>query len=216
MREVTAYNWVPDFAQGFVKDLRVRWALEEAGLSYTQRLIDHEQKVQAGHLSRQPFAQVPVYRDDTADLFESGAIVLRIASGSLALMPEGAAAQARVSSWIFAALNSVEPYVANVQTTELFDSEADWAPGFLEIARQRLSQRMTRLSDWLEAREYLEAGRFTAGDLMMATVLRDLERGEMLARFPVIDAYLARCLSRPAFRRAHEAQLAAFSGQMPG
>lgn len=215
MREVTAYNWVPDFAQGFVKDLRVRWALEEAGLPYAQRLIDHEQKLQADHLARQPFAQVPVFRDETVELFESGAIVLHIAKGSEALMPVDEAARARVTSWAFAALNSIEPFVANVEGTKLFHGDADWAPGYLEMATAALSARLGRLSDWLEGRDYLEAGRFTAGDLLMASVLREPERGGVLARFPVLQTYCARCTERPAFQRALAAQLNVFAAHEP-
>lgn len=210
MREVTAYNWVPDFAQGFVKDLRVRWALEEAGLPYTERLIDHEQKLQPEHLARQPFAQVPVYRDERVEMFESAAIVMHIAESSDALMPP-AASRARVMSWAFAALNSIEPFVMNVTGTQLFHAEAPWAAGYLENARAVLDQRLKRLSAWLETRKYLEAGQFTAADVLMASVLRELERDGTLAAHPVLEAYCQRCLSRPAFKRALEAQLAVFA-----
>lgn len=217
MREVTAYNWVPDFAQGFVKDVRVRWALEEAGLAYTERLIDHEQKLQPGHLARQPFAQVPVYRDDRVEMFESAAIVMYIAQGSDALMPTEAAAQARVTSWAFAALNSIEPSVMNVTGTQLFHADKPWAEGYLESARSMLDMRLKQLSGWLKGRDYLEAGQFTAADLLMASVLRELERDGTLGRFPELEAYCRRCLARPAFKRALEAQLAVFAtAEVPG
>ncbi|MBY9067008.1 glutathione S-transferase family protein [Hyphomonas sp. WL0036] len=215
MQEVTAYTWVPDFAQGFVKDLRVRWALEEAGRPYTERLIDHKQKLQAEHLARQPFAQVPVFRDDEAELFESGAIVLRIAETSKALMPESVAARARVVSWAFAALNSVEPFVANVTGTQLFHSNEPWAVGYLDTARASLNQRLARLSGWLSGRTYLEAERFTAADLLMASVLRELERDGTLARFPDLETYCQRCVSRPAFGRAMDAQMRVFAANEP-
>lgn len=215
MREVTAYNWVPGFAQGFVKDLRVRWALEEAGLPYAQRLIGHEEKLQAEHLARQPFAQVPVYRDDEVELFESGAIVLHIARDSDALMPADAAARARVTSWAFAALNSIEPYVANVEGTKLFHGDAAWAPGYLEMATAALKARLGRLAHWLDGKDYLEGGRFTAGDLLMASVLREPERGGILADFPALQAYCNRCAGRPAFQRALEAQLSVFAAHEP-
>ncbi|OZB13277.1 MAG: glutathione S-transferase [Hyphomonas sp. 34-62-18] len=211
MREVTAYTWVPDFAQGFVKDLRVRWALEEAGLPYTERLIDHQQKLMPEHLARQPFAQVPVYRDDEVELFESGAIVLYIAEGSPVLMPEDSAARARVMSWAFAALNSIEPHVANVTGTQLFHNEALWAAGYLDKEQQMMNGRLKRLSRWMEGREYLEAERFTAADLLMASVLRELERSGSFERFPDLAAYCERCTSRPAFSRALEAQLKVFA-----
>lgn len=215
MREVTAYNWVPDFAQGFVKDLRVRWALEEANMPYSERLIDHTQKLEPEHLARQPFAQVPVYRDDVTELFESGAVVMWIAGQSEALMPTDIAARARILSWAFAALNSIEPFVANVTGTELFHGDAPWAEGYLETAREALSQRLKRLSGWLNGREYLETDQFTAADLLMASVLRELERGGTLARFPDLEAYCRRCVSRPAFERALRAQMGVFEAHQP-
>lgn len=211
MREVTAYTWVPDFAQGFVKDLRVRWALEELGLPYTERLIGHEQRLQPEHLSRQPFAQVPVYRDAEVDMFESAAIVMHLAAESDVLMPKGAAARARVTSWCFAALNSIEPHVMNVTVTQLFNSDQPWAEGFLANARGMLDIRLKQLAAWLTGRDYLEAGQFTAADLLMVSVLRELKRDGTLARFPDLETYCERCLSRPAFTRALEAQLAVFA-----
>jgi glutathione S-transferase len=214
MREVTAYTWVPDFAQGFVKDLRVRWALEEAGLAYAERLIDHEQKLQPEHLKRQPFAQVPVYRDNQVELFESGAIVLQIAEGSEALMPKDEIGRARTMSWAFAALNSVEPFVANVRLTQLFHADAPWADGYMENAARMAAGRLARVADWLKGRDYLE-GRFTAGDLLMATVLREMEGHALLAAHPVLEAYVKRCTGRPAFGRALEAQLNAFAAHPP-
>lgn len=215
MREVTAYNWVPDFAQGFVKDLRVRWALEEAGLPYTERLIDHEQKLQPEHLARQPFAQVPVYRDEGVEMFESAAIVMHIAESSDALMPQAAASRARVMSWAFAALNSIEPHVMNVTGTQLFNADQPWAEGYLKSARGMLDMRLQQLSGWLNGRDYLEGGRFTAADLLMASILRELKRDGTLARFPGLDAYCERCIGRPAFRRAIEAQLKVFAAHEP-
>lgn len=215
MREVTAYNWVPHFAQGFVKDLRVRWALEEAGLAYTERLIDHKLKLEPEHLARQPFAQVPVYRDDAVEMFESAAIVMHIAQGADALMPQEAAARARVISWAFAALNSIEPYVMNVRHTELFSANAPWAPGYLVSARASLEARLGRLSGWLAGRDYLEAGRFTAADLLMSSVLRELEQDSSFRKFPDLAAYCTRCVARPAFARAIEAQLKVFAAHEP-
>ncbi len=120
MPEVTGYKWVPEFAQGFVRDLRVRWALEEAGIPYDEHLITLEENASPAHLKRQPFGQVPAYRDETVDMFESGAIVLKIAERSEALMPADDPGRARALSWIFAAINSVEPRVMNVRSAELF------------------------------------------------------------------------------------------------
>ena len=120
MAEVTCYKWVPDFAQGFVRDLRVRWALEEAGIAYDDNLIALEQNAAPAYLKRQPFAQVPAYKDGPVGMFESGAIVLKIAEGSAALMPADEPGRARAMSWVFAAMNSVEPSVMNVRSVELF------------------------------------------------------------------------------------------------
>lgn len=216
MIEVTAFDWVPDVARGYVKDLRVRWALEEAGLPYTERLIDLPQKLGPEHMQRQPFGQVPAFNDGTVDMFESGAIVLRIAEASPALMPADEAGRARVTSWAFAALNSIEPFVMNVSWTELFWPDEPWAPGYLKKAREMLDLRLGQLETWLAAREYLEGGRFTAGDLLMASVLRDLERHDTLPRFPAVEAYFRRCTGRAAFARALAAQLKALAtGKAP-
>lgn len=214
MPEVTAFNWVPDFAQGFVRDLRVRWALEEAGTTYTENLIDHEEKLTAAYRKRQPFAQVPAYRDGPVDMFESGAIVLRIAQSSEALMPKDEVGRARTMSWVFAAMNSVEPVVMNVRIAELFWADEPWAADFGRKAGEMLTMRLQRLSDWLGGRDYLEV-RFTAGDLMMACVLREIAGCEHLAPFPDLEAYCARCTGRPAFGRALAAQLKHFETAGP-
>lgn len=208
--ELTAFKTVPDFAKGFVKDLRVRWALEEAGLSYTERLIDHEEKLMPAYRRRQPFAQVPAYKDHEVELFESGAILLYLARTSEALAPSDPVAQARTASWVCAALNSIEPYVANIVMTQLFYPDEPWADGFEKTALKHLNDRLAYLSDWLGDREWLE-DRFTVGDIMMVTVLRDLiDRGPS-DRFPVLNAYRKRGESRPAFKRALAAQLRAFN-----
>jgi len=209
MPEVTAYNWVPDFAQGFVRDLRVRWALEEAGTGYTENIIDHVEKLTPAYCKRQPFAQVPAYRDGPVDMFESGAIVLRIAEASDALMPRDEVGRARTASWVIAALNSVEPFVMNVRSAELFWADEPWAAGFGRKAGEMLKMRLQRLSDWLGPRDYLE-DRFTAGDLMMACVLREVAGSKYLSPFPELESYHARCIERPAFSKALAAQLKHF------
>ncbi len=214
MPEVTAFNWVPDFAQGFVRDLRVRWALEEAGIGYSENLIDHEEKLSAGYCRRQPFAQVPAYRDGSVDMFESGAIVLRIAESSEALMPKDEAGRARTMSWIFAAMNSVEPNVMNVRMAELFWADEPWAADFGRKAAEGLENRLGRLANWLGEKEFLE-DRFTAGDLMMACVLREVAGSQYLAPFPELEAYCTRCVERPAFKRALAAQLKVFAAHEP-
>lgn len=208
--EISAFRWVPPFAQGYVKDLRIRWALEEAGLPYRAVLIGGADQASAAYRRWQPFGQVPAYRDDTVELFESGAIILHIAAGSAALAPSDTAGRARVSAWVIAALNSVEPFAR-------YFLEAHDRPG--ELARRPevealLAQRLTALAAALGNQDYLE-GSFSAGDVIMTTVLRELVESGMLARFPTLDAYRQRCEARPAFGRALEAQLQTYRENAP-
>ena len=209
--EVASFRWVPPFAQGFVRDLRVRWALEEAGLPYSATLIDLSSR--EGYRAWQPFGQVPAYRDDEVEMFESGAIVLHIAAKSEALAPRDPAGQARMMTWVVAALNSVEPQAQNF--IQLDDrAEEEWAKARRAEVEADLVSRLTSLSAWLGDKDYLE-GRFTAGDLLMTCVLRELVDSGMLARFPNLDAYRARCEARPAFGVALEAQLQVFRDNTP-
>jgi len=208
--EVTAFAWVPDFAKGQVRDLRVRWALEEAGLAYRQRLLDAMSPRPEAYFQEQPFGQVPAYRDDTVQLFESGAIVLHIGEDCEALLPRDIAGKARATAWLIAALNSMEPRILELAIIDFFHRDAEWArlrrPEVLEKVREKLA----RLAAWLGDKEYLE-GRFTAGDLMMAAVLRALRHTDLVAEQPTLAAYLARCEARPAFQRALAAQLESFA-----
>jgi glutathione S-transferase len=206
--QVSALRWVPPFAQGYVKDLRVRWALEEAGLNYEAALIDGVVQGSQSYRQWQPFGQVPAYRDGELELFESGAIVLHIAARSETLAPRDACGQARVASWVFAAVTSVEPFAQNLIH---FGDASEALRARLE---SMLDGRLTALSAWLDGRDYLE-GRFTAGDLIMTTVVRELVDSGVLARFPVLDQYRLRCEARPAFGRAMEAQLQAFREHAP-
>ena len=212
MIRVSAYRWVPPLARGLVKDLRVRWALEEARLPYEQRLIGLDEKNSQAYRRLQPFAQVPAYEEDGLILFESGAIVLHIAQRSDALLPPDPVGRARATAWMFAALSSMEPFIQEFASVDLFYADQEWAkmrrPGAEEMARTRL----TDLAAALDGREYLE-DRFTAGDLLMTTVLRILRHTDLVARFPVLAAYQARCEERLAFRRALAAQMAAFTDQ---
>ena len=202
--EVSAFRWVPPFAQGYVRDLRVRWALEEAALTYQAALVDQQACASAGYRHWQPFGQVPAYRDGDVELFESGAIVLHIAAKSEALAPVDEAGRARTTAWVIAALNSIEPYAQML--IHLKESRAQ--------AESLLNRRLEPLSAWLDGKDYLE-GRFTAGDLMMTAVLRELVASGTLARFPVLDAYRKRCEARPAFGRALEAQMQVFRDNAP-
>jgi glutathione S-transferase len=212
MIRVSAFQSVPPFAQGLVRDLRVRWALEEAGIPYEQHLLGDGEKESAAYRAWQPFGQVPAYEEDGLRLFESGAIVLHIAGKDEAgetLLPADPAARARATEWMFAALNTIEPQIQNLAAIDLFHAAEDWAkarrPGAEEMARKRLAD----LAAALGGKDWLADGRFTAGDLLMATVLRILRHTELVAEAG-LGAYLARCEARPAFQRALAGQMAAF------
>jgi glutathione S-transferase len=212
---ITAFKWVPPLAQGLVKDLRVRWALEEAGLPYTEKLLGLGEHKSPAHRAVQPFGQVPVYEEeDGLTLFESGAILLRIGEKSEVLLPRDPAERARACTWMFAALNSIEPQVQNLVTIDLFFANEEWAklrrPGAESMAQLRLNE----LAASLDGRDYLEE-KFTAGDLLMVTVLRLLRHTSLVKDMPVLAAYQARCEARPAFKRALAAQLAHFEKNAP-
>lgn len=212
--EITAFSWVPDFAQGQVRDLRVRWALEEAGTPYSVRKFHAAQPRPADYLQDQPFDQVPSYSDGDVRMFETGAIVLHIGERCPALLPTDAQGRARAMSWAFAALNSVEPHVQQLALIDLFYAGEEWAklrrPGLVEFVEKRLD----RVADYLGTRDWLEE-RFTAGDLLMATVLRILNHTELVSARPTLSGYLKRCEARPAFGRALAAQMADFDGEPP-
>lgn len=214
MIEVSAFRWVPPFAQGLVRDLRVRWALEEVGQTYESILIGPEEQKSTAYRALQPFGQVPIYKEDGFAMFESGAIVLHIAEKSETLMPREAKARLRATTWMFAALNSVEPHVQNLVVLDAFYANEEWAkqrrPGALALAQSRLNA----LADCLGGREYLE-DRFTAADLLMTTVLRLLRDSEPIAQLPVLKRYRDRCEARPAFKKALAAQMADFAETAP-
>jgi glutathione S-transferase len=211
--EITAFRWVPEFAQGLVRDLRVRWALEEAGLDYRVRLLDQERPPE--YVKDQPFDQVPCFSDGTVRIFESGAIVQYIGEKSEMLLPREPQGKYRAIQWSYAALNSVEPSVQHRVLLDAFYADQEWAklrkPGADEFARLKLK----RVSDWLADKQWLEGDRFTIGDLMMVTVLRLAVRGQLLDDTPNLSAYVKRGEARPAFQRALEGQLAAFREHEP-
>lgn len=208
MITISAFAWVPDFAQGQVRDLRVRWALEEADLPYQSRLLEFGDGDKPEYRALQPFGQVPIYQEDGHTLFESGAIVLHIGERSETLLPKDADAKARATQWLIAALNSIEPFMAQLVTIDVFHQGEEWAklrrPGALEF----LHKRLKGLSDSLGEKPYLDGDHFTAGDLMMTTVLRIRE--DITADYPNLNAYVARCTARPAFQRALAAQIGDF------
>lgn len=210
MITISAFKWVPEFAQGQVRDLRARWALEEAGLPYRTRLLGQGDQDKPDYRALQPFGQVPILEENGLVLFESGAIVLHIGERSEALLPAEPGARARATQWVIAALNSIEPYIMNVALIDLFYQNEEWAklrrPGAVAFAQKRLAALSSALGD----KPYLDGERFTAGDLMMATVLRILRHTDLVTNDPRLAAYLARCTARPAFQRALDAQLGDF------
>jgi glutathione S-transferase len=210
MITISAFGMVPPFAQGLVRDLRVRWALEEAGIPYTARLLEQEDKNTAAYRALQPFGQVPIFQEGDFVMFETGAIVQHIAERSPTLSPLDAEGRLRMNTWLFAALNSVEPALENLIHIDLFFADEAWAkerrPGAVAFAVKRLEG----LTAWLDSRGYLEGDRFTAADLMMTTVLRIARNTDLVTSNPVLDAYVRRCEARPAFHRALAAQAAPY------
>ena len=211
--EITAFKLVPEFAQGVVRDLRVRWALEEAGLDYRARLLDQERP--AEYLLEQPFDQVPCFNDGKVRIFETGAILQYLGEQSEVLLPRDPQGRYRAIQWTYAALNSVEPAVLNLLLIDIFYAGEEWAklrrPGAADFANLKLK----RVSDWLGDKEWLEGDRFTIGDLLMVTVLRFLRHTDLVAGFPNLAAYQKRGEARPAFQRALADQLAAYKQHEP-
>lgn len=209
MIKVFAFQNVPPFAQGLVRDLRVRWALEEAGIAYDASLLQQGDQAMPAYRARQPFGQVPAFEDGPLSMFESGAIVLHIGERSETLLPKDEIGRARAMTWVFAALNSIEVVVA--QLGELFFHQGEaWVEQRQPQLEAQVKKRLGELATALGDRPYLEE-RFSAGDLMMTTVLRNLRDTDILDGFPTLQAYQARCEARPAFKRALDAQMAAFS-----
>lgn len=215
MITVTAFKWVPPLAQGLVRDLRVRWALEEAGLPHAVRLIDVGDHKTAAHRALQPFGQIPVLEEDGLVLFESGAILMHVAARSEILLPGDEKARARTSSWVFAALNSIEPSIAELATIDLFHPGEAWTHERRPQVETDVRERLADLATWLGDRAWLEGDRFTAGDLMMTTVLRILRHTDLVDADKVLGPYKARCEARPAFVRALQAQLDTFAANEP-
>ena len=207
MITISGFKWVPDFAHGQVRDLRPRWALEEAGLPYRSRLLEQGDQNKPDYRALQPFGQVPVLEEDGSVLFESGAIVLYIGEQSEALLPRDPAARRRATQWLIAALNSIEPFILNVALIDVFYANEQWAklrrPGAVEFVQKRLAALSASLGD----KPYLDGDRFTAGDLMMTTVLRILNHTDIVTSDKRLAAYIERCTARPAFKRALAAQI---------
>jgi glutathione S-transferase len=211
--EITAFQWVPEFAQGLVRDLRVRWALEEAGLAYKVRVVGQERPLE--YLKEQPFDQVPCFNDGKVRIFETGAIVQYIGEQSEALLPRDPQGRYRAIQWTYAALNSVEPAIVNLLSLDFFYADEEWAklrrPGAEDFARLKLK----RVSEWLGDKPWLEGNRFTIGDLLMVTELRFLRHTGLVAGFPNLADYQQRGEARPAFQRALADQLAVYAEHQP-
>jgi glutathione S-transferase len=210
MITISAFRWVPDFAQGQVRDLRARWALEEAGLPYRTRLLGQGDQDTPDYRALQPFGQVPILEEDGFALFESGAIVLYIGERSETLLPKEPEARARTTQWLIAALNSIEPYVIEVARIDLFFPNEEWARLRRRGAVEFLQRRLSGLSKALGDKPYLDGDHFTAGDLMMTTVLRILGHTDIVTSDRRLAAFVERCTARPAFKRAHDAQMGDF------
>lgn len=212
--EITAFSWVPDFAQGLVRDLRIRWALEEIGRPYRVRLLDATTPRPPEYFFEQPFGQVPIYKDDQVQLFESGAILIHLGLQDDRLLPADQSGRMRGIAWLIAALNSVEPAILPLIMINIFNRGESWTedarPKFLE----RLNGRLKCVADALGDKEWLE-GRFTIGDLMLVSVLRQLRGTGILDAFPNIAALVKRGEARPAFQRALADQLAVFAANEP-
>ena len=212
--EITAFRWVPPFAQGLVCDLRLRWALEEIGRPYSVRLLDATKPRPADYFCEQPWGQVPVYRDKEVELFESGAILIHLGMQDERLLPTDTPGRMRGIAWLIAALNSVEPAIFPLILVNVFNRGEAWAEEARPKFMERIEGRLKGLSDSLGDKEWLE-DRFTVGDLMMVTALRQLRNDDVLTQFPNISAYVKRGEARPAFQKAPSDQLAVFREHEP-
>jgi glutathione S-transferase len=204
---ITAFERSPDGGKGLARDTRVRWALEEVGRPYEVRLVSFKAMKEQAHLALHPFGQIPTYEEEGVALFETGAIVLHIAERHAGLLPKDANARARAIMWMFAALNSVEPPILDLAIAKLVEGDKPWAKERLPLVVDRVRDRLKQLSARLGDAEWLD-GAFSAGDLMMVSVLLRLKPSGILNEFPSLAAYAARGEARPAYKRAFAAQLA--------
>lgn len=206
---ITAFEASPDQGMGLARDMRVRWALEEVGQPYDVRLVSFKAMKQPAHLARHPFGQIPTYEEGDLVLFESGSIIFHIAERYAGLLPSEANARARAITWMFAALNTVEPPIVELEQAPFVEGDKPWLAERIPMLKDRIRVRMDQLSDRLGEAEWLD-GAFSAGDLMMVMVLRRLEGDGIVGDYPNLAAYVARGQARPAYKRAFDAQLAVF------
>jgi glutathione S-transferase len=211
---ITVFERSPDRGKGLARDMRVRWALEEVGQPYEVRLVSFGAMKEPAHRALHPFGQIPTYEEGDLALFESGAIVFHIAERHAGLLPEDANARARAITWMFAALNTIEPPILDLQTTRFLEGDKTWFEQRLPIVEDRIRKRLGELSSRLADADWL-GGAFSAGDLMMVSVLRRLKPSGLLDEYPNLSAYVARGEARPAHKRAFDAQLVVFTGGAP-
>lgn len=207
---ITAFEASPDRGRGLARDMRVRWALEEVGQPYEVRLVSFAAMKRQAHLALHPFGQIPTYEEGDLAIFESGAIVLHIAQTHPGLLPDDADARARAINWLFAALNTVEPPIVELEQTGFTDGDKPWHAARVPMMQERIRTRLKSLSDRLGDADWLD-GDFSAGDLMMVMVLRRLEGDGLVEEFANLVAYVERGKARPAYQRAYADQYAVFA-----
>jgi glutathione S-transferase len=212
--EVTAFRWVPDFAAGLVRDLRIRWALEEIVRPYRVKLLDALNPRPPEYFLEQPFGQVPAYKDEQVQLFESGAILIHLAIEDERLLPVERNARMRAVAWMITALNSVEPMLFELLNIDIFNRGQDWTKERRPQVVEKIETRLKLLSEALGDQLWFE-GRFSIGNLMIVAVLRQLRHTDIVAKFPNIAALVARGEARPAFQRALADQLSVFAENQP-
>jgi glutathione S-transferase len=210
---ITAFKDSPDRGRGLARDMRVRWAFEEVEQPYDVRLVSFDEMEQPSYLALQPFGEIPAYQEGDLVLFESGAIVFHIAERHPGLLPTEARARARAIAWMFSALNSVEPPIGERGYLVICEHDKPWYKDRLPLVEERVSVRLKDLSTRLGEADWLD-GAFSAGDLLMVTVLRRLERSNLLDHYPNLCAYIARAEARPAYQRAFASQLAVFNAKL--
>ncbi|AZZ36282.1 glutathione S-transferase [Bdellovibrio sp. qaytius] len=204
---ITAFERSPDGGKGLARDTRVRWALEEVGQPYEVRYVSFKAMKEPAHLALHPFGQIPTYEDGDLVLFESGAIVFHIAENFAGLFSSDANARSRAISWMFAAVNSIEPSILEFSNARLFEGDKPWAQERMPLVVARMHDRLKQLAARLGQNEWLD-GEFSAGDLMMVSVLLRLKPSGVINDFPSLAAYVTRGEERPAYKRAFAAQLA--------
>jgi glutathione S-transferase len=211
---ITAFERSPDGGKGLARDMRVRWALEEVGVPYEVRLVSFRAMKEPAHRALHPFGQIPTYEEGELVLFESGSIVFHIGERHAGLLPDDANARARALTWMFAAVNTVEPPILELVTAKLVEGDKPWRAERLPLVEGRIRDRLDQLSARLGQADWLD-GAFSAGDLMMVSVLLRLKPSGILNGYPSLAAYVARGEARPAYRRAFDAQLALYTGKPP-